>query len=423
MPDADAQRAIDDITERYRCRIHTFAADVGDEAQVEAAAGADPGGACRRSRGWHTWRACSTMRCYHSRTWNVSGRRWHQKRLARHYLHRLTKNDDLDFFIVYSSASSVLGSPGQANYATANALLDGLVADRKAQGLPATGINWGPWAKGGMATSHAARANLSAQGLIPLEPTAALSALDEIVAHGTGQATVIKANWQRAAKGGLGASRPAILDHVLPSAVAATRGDSELLRQLHEVPEAERGSFLTEYLRHEVQNFLRLAQPPAATSRFLELGTDSLMAVEFSNRLLPQFGGAFTISATAVFDYPTIGSLAEYLAGQVPESVEERRGIRRCVRACTLIEGTAGGIRESRVTVATRHAGRGSTVRHPPRYRRAGRPGPWRSTLRSPRDHGSATGTTLCRPCTQLRSQYSVLQQARPQLLVDRRPR
>jgi hypothetical protein len=111
-----------------------------------------------------------------------------------------------------------------------------------------------------------------------------------------------------------------MLDHVLPSAVTATRGDSELLRQLHEVPEAERGSFLTEYLRYEVQNFLRLAQPPAATSRFLELGTDSLMAVEFSNRLLPQFGGAFTISATAVFDYPTIGSLAEYLAGQVPES-------------------------------------------------------------------------------------------------------
>jgi hypothetical protein len=239
---------------------------------------------------------------------------------ARH-LDQLTRSDELDFFVVYSSAASVLGSPGQANYVTANALLDGLVADRNAQGLPATSINWGPWAKGGMATSHAARANLSAQGLIPLEPAAALNALGEIIAHGTGQATVLKANWQRAAKG-LGGSRPFILDHVLPSAVAAAHGDSELLRQLHEVPEAERGSFLTEYLRYEVQNFLRLAQPPAATSRFLELGTDSLMAVEFSNRLIPQFGGAFTISATAVFDYPTIGSLAEYLAGQVPESAE-----------------------------------------------------------------------------------------------------
>jgi len=106
---------------------------------------------------------------------------------------------------------------------------------------------------------------------------------------------------------------------VLPSAVAEATGDSELLRQLQDVPVAQRASFLTEFLQREVQGFLRLAQPPAATSRFLDLGTDSLMAVELRNRLHSQFGGAFTISATAVFDYPTIGGLAGYLAGQVPE--------------------------------------------------------------------------------------------------------
>lgn len=99
-----------------------------------------------------------------------------------------------------------------------------------------------------------------------------------------------------------------------------TTGDSELLRQLYEVPEAQRADFITEYLQQEVQQFLRLAQPPAATSRFLDLGTDSLMAVELRNRLHAQFGGAFTISATAVFDYPTIRSLAEYLAEQLPEA-------------------------------------------------------------------------------------------------------
>ena len=317
-PDADAQRAIDDITERYRCRIHTFAADVGDESEVEKLlerirAELPPLAGVAHLAGVLDDALLSQQSPERFRTTLAP------KAFGACYLDRLTKNDDLDFFIVSSSVSSLLGSPGQANYSTANALLDGLVAERKAQGLPATGVNFGPWAKGGMASSEAARANLDAQGLVPLEPTAALNALAEVVANGTGQATVIKANWRRAAKL-LGGSRPPILDLVLPSAVAETTGDSELLRQLQEVPVAQRASFLTEFLQREVQGFLRLAQPPAATSRFLDLGTDSLMAVELRNRLYSQFGGAFTISATAVFDYPTIGGLATYLAGQVPES-------------------------------------------------------------------------------------------------------
>ncbi len=319
LPDANAQRAIADIMERYRCRIHTFAADVGDESQVaellsRIRAELPPLAGVVHLAGVLDDALLPQQSVERFRTTLLP------KALGAWHLHRLTREDELEFFITYSSASSVLGSPGQANYAAANALLDGLVAYRKARGLPATSVNFGPWAKGGMATSHAARANLGAQGMVSLEPTAALNALGEIVAHGTGQATVIKANWQRAAKL-LGGSRPPILDHVLPSAVAATTGDSELLRQLHEVPEVQRANFLTEFLQREVQSFLRLAQPPSATSRFLDLGTDSLMAVELRNRLLGQFGGAFAISATAVFDYPTIRSLAEYLAGQLPELV------------------------------------------------------------------------------------------------------
>ena len=317
-PDPEAQRTIADITERYRCRIHTFAADVGDESEVEKLlerirAELPPLAGVAHLAGVLDDALLSQQSL--ERFWTTLA----PKAFGADYLDRLTKNDDLDFFIVSSSVSSLLGSPGQANYATANALLDGLVADRKARGLPATGVNFGPWAQGGMASSEAARANIVAQGLIPLEPTAALSALAEVVANGTGQATVIKANWQRAAKV-LGGSRPPILDLVLPSALGEATGDSELLRQLQEIPVAQRAGFITEFLQREVQGFLRLAQPPAATSRFLDLGTDSLMAVELRNRLHSQFGGAFTISATAVFDYPTIGGLAEYLAGQTPEA-------------------------------------------------------------------------------------------------------
>lgn len=317
-PDADAQRAIGEITERYKCRIHTFAADVGEESEVaklleRIRAELPPLAGVAHLAGMLDDALLSQQNPERFRTTLAP------KAFGALYLDRLTKDDDLDFFVVSSSVSSLLGPPGQANYSTANALLDGLVAGRQARGVPAAGVNFGPWAQGGMASSEAARANIGAQGLVPLEPSAALGALAEVVANGTAQATVIKANWQRAAKV-LGSSRPPILDLVLPSAVGETTGDSELLRQLQEIPVAQRASFITEFLQREVQGFLRLAQPPAATSRFLDLGTDSLMAVELRNRLHSQFGGAFTINATAVFDYPTIGGLGEYLAAQLPES-------------------------------------------------------------------------------------------------------
>jgi NAD(P)-dependent dehydrogenase (short-subunit alcohol dehydrogenase family)/acyl carrier protein len=318
-PDAEARRAIEDITERYRCRIHTFAADVGHESEVaklleRIRAELPPLAGVAHLAGVLDDALLSQQSLEHFRTTLAP------KAFGAYHLDRLTKGEDLDFFIVSSSVSSLLGSPGQANYSTANALLDGLVAERQARGLPATGVNFGPWAQGGMASSEAARANIVAQGLVPLEPSAALGALAEVVANGIAHATVIKANWQRAAKV-LGSSRPPILDLVLPSAVGETTGDSELLRQLQEIPVAQRARFITEFLQREVQGFLRLAQPPAATSRFLDLGTDSLMAVELRNRLHSQFGGAFTINATAVFDYPTIGGLGDYLAGQIPEVV------------------------------------------------------------------------------------------------------
>lgn len=317
-PDADAQRAIEEITDRYKCRVHTVAADVGDETEVAGllerirtelpplagvahlAGVLDDALLSQQSR--ESFQTVLAPKAFGA---------WH--------LDRLTRDDALDFFIVSSSVSSLLGSPGQANYSTANAFLDGLVAQRQARGLPATGVNFGPWGQGGMASSEAARTNIGAQGLVPLEPSAALGALAAVVASGCAQATVLKANWQRAAKV-LGSSRPPILDLVLPSAAGDTAGDAELLQQLQEIPVAQRADFITEFLQREVQGFLRLAQPPAATSRFLDLGTDSLMAVELRNRLHSQFGGAFTINATAVFDYPTIGGLGEYLAAQLPDA-------------------------------------------------------------------------------------------------------
>ena len=134
-PDADAQQAIADITERYRCRIHTFAADVGDESQVDELlerirAELPPLAGVAHLAGVLDDALLSQQSLERFRTTLAP------KAFGACHLHRLTKNDDLEFFIVYSSVSSVLGSPGQANYATANALLDGLVATARRKACP-----------------------------------------------------------------------------------------------------------------------------------------------------------------------------------------------------------------------------------------------------------------------------------------------
>jgi len=322
-PDADAERTIAAITERFHCRVHVFTGDVGVESEVadllaRIRAELPPLGGIAHLAGVLDDALLPQQSLERFRTTLAP------KAFGALHLHRLTKDDDLDFFVLFSSASAVLGSPSQANYACANALLDGLVAHRRSQGLPATAANFGPWGRGGMASSQAAVANLSAQGMMPLEPSAALAALGEVVRHGTAQATVLKANWQRTAKM-LGGIRPPLLDQVLPTGDGAATGDSELLRKLEETPVAQRAAFITEFLQREVQGFLRLAQPPAASSRFLDLGTDSLMAVELRNRLFGQFGGKFDISPTAVFDYPTLGELAEHLVSQLPDADADPR--------------------------------------------------------------------------------------------------
>ena len=155
-PDAEAQQTIEEITERYKCRIHTFPADVGEESDVEKLlerirAELPPLAGVAHLAGVLDDALLKQQDLDRFRTTLAP------KAFGAFYLDRLTRDDKLDFFIVSSSVSSLLGSPGQANYSTANALLDGLIADRKAHGLPATGINFGPWGGGGMASSEAAQ--------------------------------------------------------------------------------------------------------------------------------------------------------------------------------------------------------------------------------------------------------------------------
>ena len=99
-------------------------------------------------------------------------------------LDRLTRSDPLDLFVLFSSISGVLGAPGQANHAAANAILDLLAHARRERGLCATSIDWGVWADIGAAAERGLTGRLNASGLRAMTPAQGLQALERVLRDG-----------------------------------------------------------------------------------------------------------------------------------------------------------------------------------------------------------------------------------------------
>ncbi|MFF8961102.1 type I polyketide synthase, partial [Streptomyces sp. NPDC014894] len=114
-------------------------------------------------------------------------------------LHELTVElgIELSAFVLFSSMSGAIGAAGQGNYAAANAYLDALAEQRHADGLAATSIAWGPWAEGGMAADEALDARMRREGLPPMSPDAALTALRQSVASADAALLVVDVDWAR----------------------------------------------------------------------------------------------------------------------------------------------------------------------------------------------------------------------------------
>ncbi len=93
-------------------------------------------------------------------------------------LHCLTRAMPLDFFSLFSSAVSVLGSAGQANHAAASAAQDALALDRRSRGFEAMSVSWGPWSEVGAATKRGVSDRLETRGLTAMAPERAFAALD-----------------------------------------------------------------------------------------------------------------------------------------------------------------------------------------------------------------------------------------------------
>ncbi len=242
---------------------------------------------------------------------------WAPKAGGAQHLHDLTAGMPLDYFVLFASVAGVLGAAGQANYAAANAALDGLARHRRRLGLPVLSVDWGIWGEAGMAASlaPASQGRLERIGLRPIAPQQGLSWLGRLLASGQSQAIVMPANWQRLAQAVPGWRSRSLLRDVLPAPAPSAAGASapSARARLLELPPEERASELRRLMADQVRSVLGLGAGYFLDPKrgFFQLGMDSLMAMDLHQRVQRLLG--VSVPTTAVFDYPSLDGLAAYL--------------------------------------------------------------------------------------------------------------
>ena len=242
------------------------------------------------------------------------------KAMGAWHLHALTQDQPLDFFVLFSSTASLLGGPGQGNYATANAFLDGLAHYRRQKGLPALSIDWATWSDVGMSLgldSHAQKRR-AAQGVDLIRPSEGMMILEQLLSSRPVQVGVLPINWKRYSQHLDGKQAQSILRHLVKvkSQIAQAPTSGIVLEKLKTAPESERESILHQYAQQQVVKTLGLdPSKPFDTQRMLaDIGMDSLMAVELKNKIDGDFG--MNIPVAYFLEKATVAGLAKMLLEQ-----------------------------------------------------------------------------------------------------------
>jgi mycoketide-CoA synthase len=254
-------------------------------------------------------------------------------------LHELTRGQPLAAFVMFSSAAAILGAPGQANYAAANAFLDALADARHSAGLPATSLAWGLWAQASGMTEHLTRtdrARLSRAGMVPLLNSQALTMFD--TAMNAAVASLVTARLDGAAlhqHAAAGTLSPLLHDLIRGPAAAPPDSTPAIAPvafrdQLAGLAPEDQRTTLTQLVRTHAATVLGHPGPQAIPpdKPFNDFGFDSLTAVELRNQLATATG--IRLPTTLVFDHPTPAALAGYLhATLCPQATVEQSILRQ----------------------------------------------------------------------------------------------
>ncbi len=245
-----------------------------------------------------------------NQTWEKFQKVLNPKVVGAWNLHECSKNIDLDFFVLFSSVASLIGSPGQGNYATANASLDAIAIYRQSMGLTATSINWGAWDSSGMAVNK----NFKRQGIELIQPQQGLGKLAELLTTDATQVGVLAIDWNK-----LSQQFPYIRESnyfselITVSEPAREKNHKNVYQEIIALTPEAREEYLKEYLKNAIANILRLEPEnlPLSESIF-DLGADSLMLMETINQIKDDLN--LMLYPREFYERPRIDSLAKYLA-------------------------------------------------------------------------------------------------------------
>ncbi len=245
---------------------------------------------------------------------------------AAHLLEALA-GQPLDLVVFFSSMASLLGSAGQSSYAAANAVLDAMAHDLRARGIRGTSIQWGPWSGAGMAAAVAERnaARFAEMGLSTIDPAEGVEALASALASERPTIAVLPIRWPKFLASLRGPSTPPFFGRLGEARRAEAPSGPSIADRLAAAKAEERPALLAAFLREQLARVLGFASPDAIdpSQPFVELGVDSLLAVDYRNRV--EAALSRSLPATLLFDHPTLSDLVAHLAhgGAAPSSTEE----------------------------------------------------------------------------------------------------
>ena len=306
-PDETTQKRLTALHHEKGARIEMYSVDVGDKQQIKALLTSIQKNKNYPLKGIFHAAGLIEDAPLDKQTAESFDKVFAPKAVGAWNLHEITckKNIHLDYFVLFSSMASLMGSAGQGNYAMANSFLDALAQQRQNENLPALSINWGPWAEVGMATKLVTE--YQRRGVLPLTTQEGLDLLSFALKLMECQVGLMHVNWIHMSEGiNL---IPSWLESLLKGTIKTT-----FVKKLQETPEDQREELLKLTISREIKKVLGLSDTFAInpTKSIFEMGIDSLMALELKNRLSSILG--YTLTNTIAFDFPTLETLTQELA-------------------------------------------------------------------------------------------------------------